>query len=238
MHLQATTALCAMLPAPVATQALGSRGACPTHHILLQLPSTRMSKLPFSPSLDNELNAAVQKGVSDIDALTAKIRLAQGLPPVSLSDQVPPGTTSAPVGTAAPASTAAPAVRGDVPCTPACQPSQGLCVDGICLCKYPYAGESCQYINSALLTSPWRVFHRLAESMGRYDISHKLDRAVPLPLAILFWCAVVPPAAFLGSLAKRCCGKREHQNIKVQMDQHEAWVRKPEEPKKKKKKGR
>lgn len=117
---------------------------------------------------------------------------------------------------------------GELACRPACMDNQGVCSQGLCLCKSPFVGPSCEFLDRDQSNVVWHSLNRWAESRNWFQISAVLDTSVPLFAALLFWAATVALAALGGWLCMRVLLARHAGKAAADTQvgiEHEAWIR-------------
>jgi len=97
-------------------------------------------KLCQSKDLETELEAALgQLQMDDVETGPLAVH-----PPKECEEQDSTTTKAVAQSVSRPAAAAADLGTGDGSCEPACVADRGICGNGVCFCKAPYSGETCE----------------------------------------------------------------------------------------------
>jgi len=123
--------------------------------------------------------------------------------------------------------------KGSETCSPACKAGQGICVNGLCLCQFPWSGESCEVAEA---TDDEVPFERDARKLSP-DVGEALKQKVAMPLAIFIWSMLLVVTFLCTALCPQLCGRRSggpdetddysythFEKTETQFDIIEAWT--------------
>jgi hypothetical protein len=99
-------------------------------------------------------------------------------------------------------------------CSPACKSGQGLCVNGICLCKSPWTGETCADAEPVDDEVP---FEKDAQKLSP-DVGEALKQKIDLPFAVFIWTTLFVFTFVCTSLCPQVCGRRSSGGPAMQLD--------------------